>query len=302
MTKRTLGRRGFTLVELLVVIGIIALLISILLPALSSARRAGATVKCLSHLREIGSAFLYYASENKGFIPPVRQDYPEVNGIPQNVQNLYWTDFLIKYTSKSARMNYEAAGGQQANDFEAARKKSVIWGCPDWEGWTGSGGSYIAGIERFSSGYSMNHYPAYQQNNPQAGNNGEVSRAEWNMRSPTITGTTQGGKRYKLSQYTKPSERALVIEADLWLLGFYPANASGLARQTISRSLRGGDASQPGANNIDYYRHGKRGRVVSGAIEFKGSKVGANVLYVDGHAGTVYSEKDAYKTIRMRQP
>lgn len=63
------SRRGFTLVELLVVIGIIALLISILLPALNKARESANTVQCLSNLRQVGLSMQMYLDGSKGSFP-----------------------------------------------------------------------------------------------------------------------------------------------------------------------------------------------------------------------------------------
>lgn len=64
---------GFTLVELLVVIGIIALLISILLPALSKARAAANEVKCQAQLKQVVTAMMLHANDHNGFMPLVGQ-------------------------------------------------------------------------------------------------------------------------------------------------------------------------------------------------------------------------------------
>src|SRR5438477_858890 len=61
--------RAFTLVELLVVIGIIALLLALLLPTLSRARESARRTQCLANIAELGRAVLLYAHDNKDHLP-----------------------------------------------------------------------------------------------------------------------------------------------------------------------------------------------------------------------------------------
>jgi len=97
------SRRGFTLVELLVVIGIIALLISILLPALNKARQHAQTVACLSNQRQIAMSMIQYANDNKGVLPP----YGEIHaGNPYLQPDEYWYNKLSRYVSRTGQFFY----------------------------------------------------------------------------------------------------------------------------------------------------------------------------------------------------
>src|SRR5215212_5914881 len=91
--KMTRNHRAFTLVELLVVIGIIALLISILLPSLNKARESARTVQCLANLRSIGQVCAAYTSENKQMLVPGSYQAPLPNGTTES--EMMWYGILV---------------------------------------------------------------------------------------------------------------------------------------------------------------------------------------------------------------
>ena len=83
-------QRGFTLVELLVVIGIIALLLAILMPALWRAKESARRIECLNDLRQLGTALMFYTQENRGRFPGAWDWHPRLNGTT-------WEGPLLRY-------------------------------------------------------------------------------------------------------------------------------------------------------------------------------------------------------------
>src|SRR5688572_15581063 len=135
-------RCGFTLVELLVVIGIIAVLIAILLPTLAGARRSAATLQCAANLRSLGAAVMLYVNEHRGHIPSVRATYPGKVDIP-------WYDQLAKYVMHNASAS--PATVINLPNFQ----RSLFVGCPAFafEPLTPSSWRYV------SSGYALTMLP-----------------------------------------------------------------------------------------------------------------------------------------------
>ncbi|MDB5298003.1 MAG: hypothetical protein JWO31_3986 [Phycisphaerales bacterium] len=124
MTRRT--SRAFTLVELLVVIGIIALLISILLPSLTRARQQALKTQDLSNIRQVAATFVMYANENRGAWPR-----GEKGGAATSTDDLTWVwrdtfDVLLRLSG----------GGQTSYDEVVANKippeKLRLASCNAW--------------------------------------------------------------------------------------------------------------------------------------------------------------------------
>lgn len=138
-----MNKNKFTLIELLVVIAIIAILASILLPALSKAREQGRRIACASTENQLGKAFSFYVSDYDGYLPAYR-DYgsPEKSwhkGTPER-------GFLAEYLGLNDI--YASIGFIGINGGEMRRSK---FACPSHE-------APPSGVTHYSYGYSSSIY------------------------------------------------------------------------------------------------------------------------------------------------
>jgi prepilin-type N-terminal cleavage/methylation domain-containing protein len=315
---RTHGTRptsGFTLVELLVVIGIIALLISILLPVLGRAKEAANNVKCLSNLRSIGTAVQLMSTQKKGYIQTVSDHSFALQVDPRREKFTYRNDgFLADYASALLTMMY--SGNRQQATFQDARNTQIkIFECPS--------DSWVQGIDNTRGYWLFNNVTS---NDPLDGgffpvsyginsditivsvrNSSGVFQSNFNSYFVGVVGGPPPAPfnkvglgqalSGKITSVYKPSEVILLADwgvrpagprtgnpidwSDiLYLSSNFMVDAPGIKSEelgTIDGAMR---ASWLG-NKIPWQRHNPRANK-------DGTKGGTfNAVFVDGHAGPV---------------
>ena len=180
---------AFTLVELLVVIGIIALLISILLPALNRARRNAMTVQCASNMRQIAAGMLMYIQDNKGTHPPAVV-FTSTEAPMMYPQGIWWPNLLVqlKYVGQDGANVYRAPGLTTADkQFD----RGSVFRCP--EGRDEDDGSGGAGD--WPTHQSNNRYAIFNDATNAANGFGVPSWYQLNSRNDSATNEWPNGDR-----------------------------------------------------------------------------------------------------------
>ncbi len=220
------GRRsGFTLIELLVVISIIALLITLLLPALKNARVLTRATVCSNNQRQIGVAFAVYTTEFKEFLPPVNSGIGyNANGTAKaygmwNALGPYtgfpqWAGMLSPPVSVDdpTRIKTDSYWGQYK---VKGKLRGTVWACPEVNGEQAPWGDI------YGESFYLQSPAGGGANNPRA----------WSKPRPSLA-------------IPSPSSSIHVSDADDWHLG---------------NVLNVGTEASAGKYTFDIYRHGQIG-------------------------------------------
>ena len=181
-------RRAFTLLELLVVISIIAVLASLLMPAIKLVREAAYTARCASNMRQISLAYQGYATDQDGLV--ARADYEDVQ---------FWFEFVAPYLDDSSATQTNGATVQYNN----IRQKALLRSCPVWA---------RSSHPNWSVGYGVNSWLM----EPERTSAGVRYSNSW------LTGGSAGWngsiREFYIASITVPATRPMLTDSTGWSL------------------------------------------------------------------------------------
>jgi prepilin-type N-terminal cleavage/methylation domain-containing protein/prepilin-type processing-associated H-X9-DG protein len=263
---RRLNRSGFTLVELLVVIGIIALLIGILLPVLSSARRSANNLKCQVTMRELGLALRLYAQTFNAYMPAGRQGKYDFNHGSVQLDSA-WCFWWMRLQQQKLIPGWTTR--------HAASRSAPPTTRPNWPF------QEYPNNKNLQTSYGLNPFMSVATD----GVGPDQFHPEFTQRAPLGICDNYGHRQRKVLGVKNAPEVILLMEIrEGWFGNWYAPNTL--------------EAAQTGSEwfDWDWYRHTKLNpRSTVGAKAPKGR---SNVCWLDGHVTSVTQGRDEYLFLR----
>ena len=267
------GERGFTLIELMVSVGILALLVAILVPALNKARTVAKTTFCAASLRELGKGWQVYADVNDGVLVPGRMhnktDAQGRRGM-DNPQNMYDVGNGLKY-----RPRFIAIMGAQIGAFafdhpstsdDRQEYDAEVYSCPAVRDWR----------DERNAAYGYNHqFLGNGRRSNDRWHNFPVRRSAISRPGGTLVvadsmGTAAGFGRFERRSYDPDADEAAAMGNHGWSLD----------PPKLTDTSDHGTGEQGSRRTAVDPRHG--GRV--------------NAIYADGHTETTTDRALGYRT------